>query len=361
VSAKLVHFDYNNILPRTDADWERQHAESVLGAARRYGYRESVFHDCRKDAAAAVESIRKAVNESSAESPLYFILAGPMEVPYQGIERSDPARRKFVYCLSHNRWNDGYAGVEYLKHNKRHVIALGVKWVQITDQNPFLSTSPYGRPARPDEWRAWEWMKASGREEVRFLWDRMRATTRADCSDAGMAWFLLTGDERPEVPKLRKLLDDKVVPTPVEARRCVRLEAENFRTLDVCRVASRSRATSQRLSVVLAAGARAGIATPLDEPYTAARGRYDVGVRYCAGGGRCRFALHVAGRQRGEAWEASPADAAQSPAGPAWATRTIPDVEIGSGDEIMVEVRDASGGEEIDYVELNYLGAEGRK
>ena len=106
---RLVHFDYNRILPKTDPEWEKTHADSVLGAVERYGYDTSVFHDCRKDLEGAVASIARAVNDSSADNPLYFIVAGPVEVPVLGIKQADPARRRFVYCVSHSAWSDGFA------------------------------------------------------------------------------------------------------------------------------------------------------------------------------------------------------------------------------------------------------------
>src|SRR5262245_60271069 len=59
VKDRLVHFDYNCILPRNDPDWERIHTESVLSAADRYGYDRSIFHDCRKDLDAALASIAR--------------------------------------------------------------------------------------------------------------------------------------------------------------------------------------------------------------------------------------------------------------------------------------------------------------
>jgi hypothetical protein len=133
---RLVHFDYNCILPQTDPAWEKTHAESVLGAAGRYGYDRAVFRDCRKDRDGAVASIAKAINDSSADNPLYFIVAGPMEVPVLGIRKSDPGKRKFVYCISHSAWNDGFAAKYTFTHTKRSVIASGVHWVQIKDQNP---------------------------------------------------------------------------------------------------------------------------------------------------------------------------------------------------------------------------------
>ena len=69
-----------------------------------------------------------------------------MEVPYLGIMKSDPEKRKFVYAISHSRWNDGFETKFTFKFNKRHVIPLGVHRVQIADQNRYLSTSQYGRP-----------------------------------------------------------------------------------------------------------------------------------------------------------------------------------------------------------------------
>ena len=151
---RLVHFDYNCILPLTDPEWEKIHAESVLGAAERYGFDKWRFFDCRKDRDGAVASIAKAINDSTAANPLYFIIAGPMEVPYLGIQKSDPAKRQFVYCISHSRWNDGFASKYKFTFTKRSVIEQDVHWVQIRDQNRLLSFGRYGRPVHAGGVRA---------------------------------------------------------------------------------------------------------------------------------------------------------------------------------------------------------------
>lgn len=358
VKDKLVHFDYNCILPKTDPKWEKIHQTSVLGAAERYGYRKSLFYDCQKDRAGAIENIKNAINESSADNPLYFILAGPMEVPYLGIQKSDPARRQFVYCISHSRWNDGYTTQDdnLMTHNKRDVIPQGIKWVQITDQNQFLSTSRYGRPAKPEEWRPWYWMRDSDDSKVRFLWERLLAVTRADCSDSGMAYFLMTGDERSEISKVRKLLDDNIVPAPTDPREHIRIEAENFLTLDNYDVEHRNdRSVSHRVNVKLASITTGRIRTHFDQPYTADKARYDVEVRYFdERDGRCRLSLYVNGEQKGSSWYALK-DSDE------WTTHTIEEVTINAGDEIMVEVRgDAGEYGKLDYVQLNVssLGSE---
>jgi hypothetical protein len=352
VKDRLVHFDYNSILTDTNPEWEKIHETSVLGAAERYGFPKSVFHDCRKDLDAAVESLRKAVDASSADDPLYFIIAGPMEVAHLALQKADPAKRGFVTALSHSRWNDGYDTKSTFRHTKRSVIPQGVRWVQITDQNRLLTTSPYGRPAKDEEWPAWFWMRDSDDPKVRFLWERMRVTTRADCSDAGMAYFLMTGDEEVAIAKLKRLLDDNVVPAPVGHRRQVRLEAENFARLNGYEVDYRNdREASHRLSVRPAGAAGGSIATPFYEPYVAPRGRYDVEVRYLEQrGGRGRIWLSVNGARKGDAWDASASEGK-------WKTQTIPAVDLALGDEIRVDVEAGGKSLKLDYVQLLYRGS----
>ena len=143
VLPKVVHFDFNSILPRTDPAWEEENRISVYGAADRFGLPRSVLYDCRRDLEGAINNIKKQINASSADDPLYFIVAGPMQVPARAILESDPSKRRYVYCISHNNWNDGYKSADLVSYNKRDVIPLGINWVQIQDQNEWLSTSPF--------------------------------------------------------------------------------------------------------------------------------------------------------------------------------------------------------------------------
>lgn len=347
VKNKLVHFDYNSILPKTDRRWEKEHETSVLGAARLYGYPRSVFHDCQRHREKAISSLRTAIDASSDEDPLYLILAGPVEIAYHAIQRSNPEKRKHVYVLSHSRWNDGFGTKLSFPHNKRSVIPLGIRWVQIADQNRRLSTSPYGRPAKEEEWLPWRWMRESSDPKLRFLWDRMRATGRADCSDAGMAYFLLTGDENAGPAQLGSLLDGHKSPAPAGRRINVRLEAENFRLLDGFELEDRSdRSASHRLSVRLANAPAGRIRTTVAELY-APPGIHDVEIRHLdETGGRCRFFFYAGGVRRGGPWQVSAANT--------WTSHTIENLRIDKDSEIVVEVRaDAGAVCRLDYVQLN--------
>jgi hypothetical protein len=344
---RLVHFDYNCILPLTNPEWEQIHAESVLGAAERYGFDQSRFFNCRRRLDAAVADIAKAINDSSADNPLYFIIAGPMEVPYLGIQKSDPAKRQFGYCISHSRWNDGFASKYQFTFNKRSVIEQDVRWVQITDQNRLLSFGRYGTPAPPDDFKPYFWMRDSRDPKVRWLWERMLVSTRPDPSDAGMTWFLVSGDEECDPQKLKRLLEDHEIPTPVLARRRVRLEAENFRDLEGFVLEDRKdKNASHQLNVRLGDGAAHGrLRTRFDEPFTRAMGSYDVTIRYLDDKGlSCRYTMFVNGLERGGTW-ASAGD------GRGWTSHTIHGVEIPAGGEIRVDADGAVG--RLDYVQLN--------
>lgn len=346
---RLVHFDYNSILPRTNPAWEKTHAESVLGAAERYGYDHARFFDDRRNLEGSIASLVQAVNHSSADNPLYMIIAGPMEVPYRALQKCDRSKTQFVTCISHSRWNDGYQSGYPFSFTKRSVIEQDVHWVQIQDQNRRLSFSRYGTPAKPEEFSAFFWMRDSRDPKVKFLWDRMIVSTRPDPSDAGMAWFLATGDEECDPQKLKRLLEDHQPVSRTATRATVRLEAENFRHLEGLAVDdSNDRTASHRLSVKLAGVTKGRMRTHFDEPFAKAAGRYDVEVRYTnEKAATTRFGFLVNGVARGGHWTSGAGEAG-------WTSHVIREVEIKSGDELRLDVDGGSG--RVDFVQLNSAG-----
>ena len=350
VKDKLVHFEYNNIMPITDKQWEKHHEVSVLGAAERYGYRNSVFYNAQKDLDGAVNSIADAVNASSADNPLYFVLAGPMEIPVLGIQKSDPSKRKFVYCISHNAWNDGYMGYverhldgEVKEYNKRDVIKLGVNWIQIPNQD-LLATSPRGSISFiEEEWEPWYWMRDSKDLKVQFLYERMRFLARADCTDAGMAYFLVTGDEEASISKLKRLLEDKAIPDPVEGR-TVRMEAENFKSFRQFDV-TREREASQRLAVIYSGDSDGEISTAFNEIHIPASSQYDVSVRFHpASDTAAEYRFYVNRELKGISSGSLKPDS--------WQTDHFRNISIKTGDEITIKVKSKEPDLRLDYVEL---------
>jgi hypothetical protein len=351
VKDKLVHVDYCNILPQNDPVFYKEMVESVLDAAERYGIDRSILFDCQTNLIGAVESIKNAINASSAEDPLYYVLAGPMEVPYLGITKSNPDKRKYVYCISHSVWNDGYTRVDSKLHihNKRDVIPSGINWIQCKDGNRNLAhPSGVGKESTPAQWSLYYWLRDSGDSRLRWIYSRLEAEKRCDISDSTMTYFLLTGDEEANLDKLKRLLNDRQMPKIEKHRNAIRIEAENFRDLGGFEVEYGDRRTSHRVNVGMRDIGTDGITTAFNDIYTVS-GWYDVEVRFLdEKDGRSEFRLLVGGVQRSEPWTAS-ADTGS------WQSKTIADVPVKTGDEITLEVR-GDGGEagKLDYVQLNY-------
>jgi hypothetical protein len=132
----------------------------------------------------------------------------------------------------------------------------------------------------------------------------------------------------------------------VNARKQVRLEAENFRYLEGCVLEDRKdKKASHQLNTKVSPGTTGRIRTTFDEPFTAPRARYDVEIRYLEEkGSSTRFAFFINGAGQGAPWEAKGE-------GRGWMSRTFHDVEISAGNEIRVDINGDPG--RLDYVQLN--------
>lgn len=356
VKDRLVHVDYCNILPKNDTRFYREMVTSVLGAADRYKIDRSILFDCQTDLEAAIQSITEAINASSVDNRLYYVLAGPMEVPFQGIMKSDPDKRQYVYCISHSGWNDGYTQSDSALHihNKRDVIPSGIHWIQCKDGNKNLAhPGGVGKRSTPQQWALYHWLRDSTDPNLRWIFTRLEAEGRADISDSTMTYFLLTGDEDADLPKLRSLLDLKKIPRIAGSRSAVRIEAENFRDLESYSVTYSDRRASHRLCVALGPTGAGSIGTLFNDIYTT-KGVYDVEVRYLdERQGQSRLELRVNQIPVGAAWRASKDDNT-------WQTHTIQNVVMGPGDSLEVRVK-GQGREsgKLDYVQLNLKGTGG--
>ena len=351
LTGKLVHIDYCNIMPENDPRFYREMIDSVLGSAKRHKIPRSIMFDCQKDLDGAIENIKNAINSSSADNPLYYVLAGPMGVPLLGIRKSDPDKRKYDYCISHNIWNDGFPqrSKEHLhKYSKRDVIESGIHWIQVKPGRGLTNSTRTS--STPEQWALYHWMRNSKDPRLGWIYTRLETEGRCDVSDATMTYFLLTGDEEATPAKLKAVLDDRRLPALINMRKEVRVEAENFQAFENYEIENRNdRSASHRLSVRQPKAGTGRIRTSFDQPYAADHGLYDVEVRYFdEKAGRSEIRLSVNGVPKGQSWMASPDT-------DSWQSKAITNVTIHTGNEIMVEVK-ANGGEagKLDYVQLNY-------
>ncbi len=351
VKDKLVHIEYNNIIQANDERFEKEMTASVLGAAEKYGISPAILHNCRTDLEGAVESIKNAVNASSPESPLYYVLAGPMDVPYRGILAADPGRRRHVYCISHSSWNDGYGKRRIEGRTKRDVISLGVKWIQVKPGHLLAHPGTVATKSTPAQWALFHWMRDSSDERLRWLFTRLEAEERCDVSDATMTYFLMTGDEQCDPQKLAALLDRKRKPNVIAIRPTIRLEAENFSLLENFVPVTIGKQVSQSVTVRMSDAPKGIIRTEFSEIHAAQSGRYEVGVQYRdIGNGAVSFLARVNGVPQGSGWKTSADNGA-------WKTHAVKEVFLSQGDVIEIEGRtDGKGRGEIDFVQFTYLG-----
>ncbi len=181
--ARLVHDDYANHLADNNPLQEKDVEASVLGSANRwYGSAAMCFND-QHNLQAAINSIVRQINASSASDRFYFLLAGPMEVAWRGIAASNPVKRQYCTVISHSTWNDNHTSSQ-MTHKWSDITKTGVKAIHIADQNGPLNCKTGG---------CWDWAKNSTDEKIRFLFSRMNVGVYGDISDAGMAWYAVTG------------------------------------------------------------------------------------------------------------------------------------------------------------------------
>jgi len=348
---KLVHIEYNNIIQANDDRFEREMTVSVLGAAEKYGIPPAVLHNCRTDLAGAIQSIKNAVNASSRENPLYYIVAGPMDVPYRGLLAADLVKRQYIYCISHSSWNDGYGKRRIEGRSKRDLIALGIQWIQVAPGHALAYTGVPGTKSTPAQWALFYWMRDSRDPRLRWLFTRLEAEERCDVSDATMGYFLVTGDEKCDPKKLAALLDQRQKPEIIAIRPMIRLEAENFTLLENGAPVTIGKQVSQNVIVRMSEAPKGALRTEFHEIYAAPGGRYEIGVQYRdATDGAATYVLRICGTSQGDTWKASADDNA-------WKSHTVKEVFLSQGDVIEVEVQgDGKDRGELDFVQLTYRG-----
>ncbi len=203
----VVYYGFNDHYWSTRGSLQSEMFTSVNETPKYWsGFDPAAFIGVRNHQAEAFAALTDAINQSSATDPLTIIEAGPAQVIGIALARSNPAARPFVTVISHSPDNDTHAttkgpgeGLAAPRYNFAALGVMGAQLVHIQDQNPGLNR-PY------DEFR---WLRDSTDPKLHWLWDRGQAAGKStfDCSDAGMAYFFVTGDPACTPGKLRTFFD----------------------------------------------------------------------------------------------------------------------------------------------------------
>ncbi len=205
---RLVHYDYADHFWLSNANREEAMRVSVVETAKQWGGRFDlgVFYNSTQRRSAAVWNLVAEINKSTSDNPLVIMGLGPMQVIGLAVAQSDKTRRGYVTLISHSTGfnethvveagaSEGLTGTLYT-YDK--IGEMGVKLLHIIDQNPGINR-PYSE---------YYWLRDSDDPKLRWLWDRGQAAAKTtfDCSDAGVAYFVLTGDQAADPAKCQSML-----------------------------------------------------------------------------------------------------------------------------------------------------------
>jgi len=187
-----------------DGNREQAMQRSAVETARLYGgFDLSKFINAKANTTTAINRLRDEINKSTSSDPLWIIAAGPLHVIGEALSKAASSRRQHVTVIGHSTWNDNHANDNHGSRwdwNSIGRMSSPPKRTRLPDQNDRLRVSHSN---------FYDWRDSSDSKR-RWLWARNRATglSVADCSDAGMAYWLVTGrgDQYATPSKLKALL-----------------------------------------------------------------------------------------------------------------------------------------------------------
>ena len=182
LKSKLVHFDHSCHLVNKSGRYAEM-LESINSGAQRFNIDTSVIFDDQTQLAAVIANFAAEGNKSSASDPLWFCIAGPMEVPWRCINAVTPSKRQYIHCVSHSIWNETHVEDPDMTHTWADVKALGIVAHDIINQN---NTGWNTKKSKV------YWMRDSSNPDLQWLYNR-NAKSTYDSSDSGMLWWVMTG------------------------------------------------------------------------------------------------------------------------------------------------------------------------
>ncbi|WP_162845440.1 glycoside hydrolase family 30 protein [Labilibaculum antarcticum] len=210
---KLVHFSYNNFIDApAGPDSENQNKISCDGAIMRWQFDASKFFDVTTQLEQAKTHLAQEMLKSTAEDPLYFIHAGLSEFVYQVVEEvvkmNGLEALSHVKLISHSGFNENEKRRTW-HHTWNDIQTLcghRIQYYKIKDQNACNLRDVLWCSGH--DFSPWHWMQVHQDKSIQWLYTRLKAHEmgKADISDVGMLYWLLTGDENGSPEKFKSFL-----------------------------------------------------------------------------------------------------------------------------------------------------------
>jgi hypothetical protein len=201
LQANLVHYDYNDHIWDSSDEHLENMTESVQEGGERFGFDMSRFFDdtIPEQLDAGTKNLVAEINASTEDDQLSIVLAGPIETVWMALDAADPDAREHVKCVTHGEdtFNQNHAKDEHGGHDYDDLIDLGCQRVEIPDQNSRLG------PTDMDDWDYLE----DGDDNQQWLYSRLDLVGNGDVSDAGMVYFVISGDRKGDRSELESYFD----------------------------------------------------------------------------------------------------------------------------------------------------------
>ncbi|XPF94731.1 hypothetical protein ACM9HF_01630 [Colwellia sp. RE-S-Sl-9] len=221
---KLVHYSYNNFIdsPAHTSDINQMEI-GVDGAIKRWNFDKTKFFDVTEEYNKARGHLVNEIAKSTAADPLFFLHMGPAEFFYRVVKQviadGNIESLAHVTIISHSGYNDNHLRRGDPKFDKKPVLAKNshhkledvmalsgnrLKYIRITDQNVKWDVNQGWNSGK--DWTVWHWMKNHKDKNIAWIYKRMEEHPEkvADASDAGLVYYLVTGDENATPLKLKQ-------------------------------------------------------------------------------------------------------------------------------------------------------------
>ncbi|MEM7314673.1 MAG: sulfatase-like hydrolase/transferase, partial [Planctomycetota bacterium] len=193
---------------------------SVRRSRELFGYGEDyddvffdVFAEARKPNAslfdnAAVKSLTAAINASTESSRLWIVMSGRTEIIFQALSKADQQKIQHTVLVSHGARNNDHAAKNHDGHTWEQLKALiinsggfvhsgatnakrGEPDPQINKPRGQNGNAKVGLGTKADPTP----FKDTGNADAQLVWEMMLLAEKMDISDAGMMYYLLTGQD----------------------------------------------------------------------------------------------------------------------------------------------------------------------
>ena len=195
---RLVHYSHSCDLiknqPNISVREERERHALMQSAcdvtARRWGgFDDLTFFDAKWQQDETIRDLVNAINNSTADDPLWIIEAGEPDVIGLALRLTPKEKHRFVKVVTHHPANDN-AGDFF---TWQQILEFGVEEVRIPDQNTHLKV----------DIEKWDWARDHPDPRIQQVWLHGKIAEvdnvvkfqkgKWDCSDAGMVLYWITG------------------------------------------------------------------------------------------------------------------------------------------------------------------------